>query len=71
MILYWDFILTFPQEVERYWGRKFRVSWTTTSFFACRYLSLLGHIPDFIETAVLTNNESVRRIVLHLPKFMH
>ncbi|OBZ74515.1 hypothetical protein A0H81_05313 [Grifola frondosa] len=46
-LLYYDFVLTIPMEVERYWngGR----SWTSLFFFVNRYLSVLSHIPVIVE----------------------
>jgi hypothetical protein len=41
-ILYYDYILTFSIEIERFWTR---LSWASCFFFMNRYLVLLGHIP--------------------------
>lgn len=46
-ILYYDFVLTIPQEVERYWKR--RLSWGSALFFLNRYSSVLSHIPIIYE----------------------
>ncbi|KAL7278595.1 hypothetical protein ACG7TL_007596 [Trametes sanguinea] len=46
-ILYYDFVLTIPQEIERFWSRK--LSWPSFLFFLNRYLSVIGHIPVIIE----------------------
>ncbi|KAI0351648.1 hypothetical protein OH77DRAFT_1410658, partial [Trametes cingulata] len=46
-ILYYDYILTLQDEVERYWGSK--VSAISVLFFINRYLSLFAHIPVIIE----------------------
>ncbi|KAI8992825.1 hypothetical protein BD414DRAFT_567523 [Trametes punicea] len=57
-ILWYDFVLTIPLEVERYWtvGR----SWPSIFYFLNRYMSVLSHIPLVIEFfAVLP--ERVRR----------
>ncbi|KAI0830123.1 hypothetical protein BC628DRAFT_1416450 [Trametes gibbosa] len=43
VLLYYDFLLTFRQEVERYWTGTFSLA--SFLFFMNRYLSLLGHIP--------------------------
>ncbi|TFK92881.1 hypothetical protein K466DRAFT_594817 [Polyporus arcularius HHB13444] len=47
VVLYYDFLLTFPLEVERYWagGR----SWASCCFFANRYMAVLGHLPVVYE----------------------
>ncbi|RDX44984.1 hypothetical protein OH76DRAFT_1486712 [Lentinus brumalis] len=46
-MLYYDFLLTFPFEVERYWagGR----SWASCCFFVNRYMAVLGHLPVVYE----------------------
>ncbi|KAL1939000.1 hypothetical protein VTO73DRAFT_11153 [Trametes versicolor] len=46
-ILWYDFVLTIPIEVERYWkgGR----SWAAIFYFLNRYLSVLSHIPVVVE----------------------
>ena len=62
VILYWDFVLTFSLEVQRYWGRKFGFNWTTLSFFACRYGSLFGHIPVILETVWPNGDDPVRTL---------
>ncbi|TBU52546.1 hypothetical protein BD310DRAFT_952655 [Dichomitus squalens] len=42
-ILYYDFLLTFPQEVERYWtGVR---SWASFFFFLNRYMSVVCYVP--------------------------
>ncbi|KAI0632837.1 hypothetical protein C8Q77DRAFT_849115 [Trametes polyzona] len=46
-LLYYDFVLTIPQEVERYWRRKF--SFPSFLFYLNRYMSVLSHIPVIIE----------------------
>ncbi|KAH9856355.1 hypothetical protein C2E23DRAFT_882429 [Lenzites betulinus] len=42
-LLFYDFVLTFQEEVERYWTGSFSLA--SFLFFLNRYLSLLGHIP--------------------------
>ena len=46
-ILYYDFAITFGQEVERFWSRGF--SAVAFGFFLNRYLSILSHIPIMYE----------------------
>lgn len=46
-LLYYDFILTIPQEVERYWTG--RLTWPSFLFFLNRYTAVLGHIPVIAE----------------------
>ncbi|KAI0742649.1 hypothetical protein C8Q80DRAFT_1108398, partial [Daedaleopsis nitida] len=42
-VLYYDFFLTFPTEVEQTWKQGF--SCASMLFFGNRYLSLLSHLP--------------------------
>ena len=51
VILYYDYLLTLPSEVERYWSRGFSVTISGFFFFFCRYMALLGNIPVIIQTA--------------------
>ncbi|KZP23492.1 hypothetical protein FIBSPDRAFT_952013 [Athelia psychrophila] len=44
VILYYDYSLTFADEVERFWNRN-NFTWTSLFFFINRYLVLLGNIP--------------------------
>ncbi|KAI9068858.1 hypothetical protein FKP32DRAFT_1671903 [Trametes sanguinea] len=46
-ILYYDYVLTFSEEVARYWGT--RMSSMSLLFFVNRYLSLIAHIPIIVE----------------------
>lgn len=41
-ILYFDYFLTLPHEIERYWGH--RLTWPSFFFFLNRYCSLFGHV---------------------------
>ncbi|TBU39216.1 hypothetical protein BD309DRAFT_993908 [Dichomitus squalens] len=42
-ILYYDFLLTFPEEVERYWTGVW--SWASFFFFLNRYMSVVCYVP--------------------------
>ncbi|KAI0078646.1 hypothetical protein K474DRAFT_892514 [Panus rudis PR-1116 ss-1] len=59
-ILYYDWLLTLPSEVEYYWKRK----WSTTSFFYFlnRYCSLLAHIPVIVEFYADLSEESFHQL---------
>ncbi|KAI8972586.1 hypothetical protein BD414DRAFT_540227 [Trametes punicea] len=46
-LLYYDFVLTFRQEVERYWSGT--LSWPSFLFFLNRYMSIMSHIPVIVE----------------------
>jgi len=45
-ILYYDYFLTLPKEVEGYWHTGPH-SWGSIFFLANRYLAMLGHLPFF------------------------
>jgi len=44
VILYYDYALTLPAEVDRFWSKR-HISWGLALFYGNRYLSLFGHIP--------------------------
>jgi len=46
-ILYYDYVLTFSDEHDRFW-RECRYSWMTWLFFCNRYVSLFGFLPLFV-----------------------
>lgn len=48
-LLYYDFTLTLPEEIERYWSGNRNISAASLAFFANRYLSLIGVIPVLYE----------------------
>ncbi|KAI0742654.1 hypothetical protein C8Q80DRAFT_1329230 [Daedaleopsis nitida] len=48
-ILYYDYVLTLPEEVERYWTAAAGRSWASFFFFLNRYMSVLCHIPVIFE----------------------
>lgn len=48
VILYYDYALTFVDEVDRFWASR-SISWASLLFYLNRYLSLLGHIIIMIE----------------------
>ncbi|EMD34836.1 hypothetical protein CERSUDRAFT_86285 [Gelatoporia subvermispora B] len=45
VILYYDYCLTFPMEVDRFWLSRRKISWGSSFFFLVRYLSIFGHVP--------------------------
>ncbi|KAI0249766.1 hypothetical protein BJV78DRAFT_1155583 [Lactifluus subvellereus] len=45
-ILYYDYVLTFPAEVDRFWRPRSH-TWASTVFLTLRYVALLGHVPLF------------------------
>ncbi|RDB31003.1 hypothetical protein Hypma_000082 [Hypsizygus marmoreus] len=48
VILYYDYALTLPAEVERFWASK-SVSWASGFFYVNRYLVIFGHIPVMVQ----------------------
>jgi hypothetical protein len=46
VILYYDYFLTLPKEVEGYW-RAGSYTWASILFLANRYVAVLGHLPLF------------------------
>ncbi|KAF8055681.1 hypothetical protein FPV67DRAFT_804090 [Lyophyllum atratum] len=47
VILYYDYTLTLPAEVQRFWSSP--LSWAPSFFYVNRYLALFGHIPVMIQ----------------------
>jgi hypothetical protein len=47
VILYYDYLLTLPAEVDRFW-RPRPHTWASTLFLVLRYVALLGHAPLFV-----------------------
>ncbi|KAF9036156.1 hypothetical protein BJ165DRAFT_617819 [Panaeolus papilionaceus] len=47
-ILYYDYLLTFSCEYERFW-KPGRHTWASTFFYLNRYLTLLGHGPIIVQ----------------------
>ena len=48
-ILYYDYLLTFGEEVRFFWGRK-RTNSVTVLFFLNRYVSILGNVPVILQS---------------------
>ena len=61
-ILYFDYVLTFDMEVERFWQRQF--SWISLGFFLNRYIAVAMHIPVMFEF-FWTSLPSVRYMMLY------
>ncbi|KDR69618.1 hypothetical protein GALMADRAFT_145351 [Galerina marginata CBS 339.88] len=49
IILYYDYLLTFPEELARYWIGRRKASLAWFLFSLNRYFALLGHIPILIK----------------------
>jgi len=49
VILYYDYVLTLPMEIERFWTLR-SFSWAAFFFFLNRYLAVLGHIFIILQT---------------------
>ena len=67
-ILFYDYLLTFSMEVERFWSRARSAcpSLVSCGFVLNRYLSLFGNIPVLIEFYATRNHEVSRRAVSYL-----
>jgi len=48
VVLYYDYILTLSDELDRYWVRRRKMTIATILFFLNRYLSIFGYMPFFI-----------------------
>ncbi|KAG6873264.1 hypothetical protein C0995_001038 [Termitomyces sp. Mi166 len=46
-LLYYDYALTLPYEIDRFWSTR-SLSWTSTFFYLNRYLSVFGHVPAIV-----------------------
>ncbi len=46
VILYYDYFITLPSEIDRFWCAGSH-TWASTVFLANRYVALLGHLPLF------------------------
>ncbi|KAF8841093.1 hypothetical protein BDN67DRAFT_967571 [Paxillus ammoniavirescens] len=50
-ILVYDYVLTFEREVRLFWQRPWpRLSWAFALFIANRYITLMVHVADVVET---------------------
>ena len=58
-ILYFDFFLTLPAEVDRYWTGN-GCSWASLLFFMNRYITLVFKIYAFMSFAPIFTSDSVR-----------
>ncbi|KAK7678692.1 hypothetical protein QCA50_018274 [Cerrena zonata] len=59
-ILYYDYLLTFQMEVERYWHfRPFKWHGGVALFFFVRYIGVWGHIPVLISIFLTEHDTSV------------
>ncbi|EKM56611.1 uncharacterized protein PHACADRAFT_207814 [Phanerochaete carnosa HHB-10118-sp] len=51
VILYYDYLLTLPTEIERYWTADLSPRRGPVWFLFCRYLSLVGNVPVLMRVA--------------------
>lgn len=47
-LLYYDYLLTLPDEISRFWAHK-KFSWAAFFFYLNRYVAFCGNIPVFVE----------------------
>jgi len=48
VILYYDYALTLPDEIQRFWATR-SITWASAFFYLSRYITLLGHIPVMVQ----------------------
>ncbi|OCH93918.1 hypothetical protein OBBRIDRAFT_723894, partial [Obba rivulosa] len=65
-ILYYDYSLTLPMEVARYWLSGRGITWAAALFFIVRYLSILGHIPVMVQVFWPSYSAKVSHILTSL-----
>jgi hypothetical protein len=65
VVLYYDYVLTFSTEVERFWTQQ-KFSWASLFFYLNRYVSLLGHLPVFAENFSKFQHDVSTVIFIHL-----
>jgi len=66
-ILFYDYLLTFQWEVQRYWGS--RLSWSSFYFVFNRYFVMFGHIPVVMEYFWTTNATNKLKICHSLQSY--
>ncbi|KAI0259173.1 hypothetical protein BC834DRAFT_974497 [Gloeopeniophorella convolvens] len=45
VILYYDYLLTLPREIEYLWPPRHRVTFASSLYFLNRYMAIFGHMP--------------------------
>ncbi|EKM56610.1 uncharacterized protein PHACADRAFT_207813 [Phanerochaete carnosa HHB-10118-sp] len=66
-LLYYDYLLTLPAEVERYWTADLNLRRSPIWFLICRYLSLVGNIPVLVQAAWPVNDQRFAVARHHAP----
>lgn len=61
-LLYFDFVITFPQEVQRIWSRRF--SGATIVYLLTRYSALFERIIFLVSLFLMTLDDKVRSLPL-------
>ena len=64
VILYYDYVLTFSDEVVFFWPHENRVGWIASLYFLNRYVALLGYVP--IVLRLLPGSSSLFRVRVSL-----
>jgi hypothetical protein len=70
VILYYDYLLTLPLEIQRFWTLR-TFSWATFFFFFNRYLAILGHIPVILLTFWNSADLAYKSNICHLLQSFH
>ncbi|KAH9953184.1 hypothetical protein BC827DRAFT_167231 [Russula dissimulans] len=56
VILYYDYILTLPREIEFLWLSHNKRGWFTTACLLNRYVPVLGYLPTVVEHFITLNS---------------
>ncbi|KZP23494.1 hypothetical protein FIBSPDRAFT_952015 [Athelia psychrophila] len=62
-VLYYDYVLTFGDEVERFWNRN-NFTWASLFFFMNRYLVVLGNIPVMFQSFWARRDLSDKNLII-------
>jgi len=68
VILYYDYLLTLPEEIARYWDSQRKASLAWSLFFLNRYFCLLGHIPIIFQLFWLSSDSRHTKTCAQLVK---
>ena len=55
VMLYYDYLLTLPREIQFLWPPHNRQSWFTLAFFLNRYIPIIGVLPIAVSYFISVN----------------
>ena len=55
VILYYDYVLTLPQEIQLLWSPHNKNRWFTLAFFLNRYIPIIGVLPIVVSYFIPVN----------------